>query len=80
MLNSTRSPGFSGPEPIKLNEIMAFFQLEGITALDEREEYVEFLLAMDAAYLGYTYKATKEKQKIAAQQQKQQQAVKGVGK
>ena len=47
-----------GPGPIPLSEILAYCDIYRIEDLDERDELVTFVRAMDQAYLEHVTKDT----------------------
>jgi len=66
VLNNSRQLAFGDIGAIPLSEIKAYFDLVGITELNEKEEYLYFIQLLDIKYLEWHRKrpkATKSKKK-----------------
>ena len=50
-LSSSRGSDMSGPQPIRLSEINAYFSVMGIDERDERVKYVALIQRLDRVYL-----------------------------
>jgi len=50
-LSAGRTYHAAGANTLSLSEILAYFQIYGIDDIDERADFIDFLRAMDAAYL-----------------------------
>lgn len=50
LTNSRMQTGF-GMAPIMLTEMLAFADVQGLTTMDERQEFIGYMRALDGAYL-----------------------------
>lgn len=75
LLNAGRSAGGMGAiNPIALAEILAYFQIFKIDGIEERDEYVYFVRALDATFLKYEYDRLEREQKRREAEQKRRPA------
>lgn len=51
ILSAGRTYNATGCNPIAISEFLAYFQIFGIDDIDEREDTIDFIRAMDAVYL-----------------------------
>ena len=59
VLHAQRSSGFAGPGPIRFEAVQAWFSARGIEG-SEADEYERYLRSMDAEYLDWCAKRTKD--------------------
>lgn len=55
-----------GPEPIKLQEILAYFAITDIRELHERRRYLEVIQALDGVYLQHVAEQAEIQRKRSA--------------
>ena len=52
-LGRSRQYGMSGPQPVTLAEMVAYFQIHGIDDCETQKRYVRVLQDMDEVYLNF---------------------------
>ena len=57
-LSGSRHWTMAGPAPIPLSEILAYLKIQNIDDIEERDEYVSLVRALDAEYLDIIQKRT----------------------
>ncbi len=62
-LHGTRSIGQAGPSGLLLSEVLAWLDLNVVSATETRKEYVHFVLFMDQVYLEWVGKQTAQRLK-----------------
>lgn len=50
-LSTSRQLGFSGPQPLSISEVLAYADFRGIHNLDEREELLHHVQALDQIFM-----------------------------
>lgn len=65
-LGASRSAGMGGPEPIKLQEILAYFEIADIRELPRRQRYLEVIQSLDAVFLQHAAEQAEAQRKNAA--------------
>lgn len=59
-LDRSRMPGFSGPNPIAVSDIVALATIMGIDDVDERLSFLDRIQVMDSAFLVEYYRTKKQ--------------------
>lgn len=78
-LSNRRSFGFSGPQPISFGDCREYLDLHGISDPDEREEFDDYVSAMDAKYLEIHAEFAEERRKADAARSKRSRSAGGTG-
>lgn len=62
-LSQTRGSDMSGPQPIKISEVVAYFSVAGIDERAERVKYLSLIQRLDRVYLEYASEQAKHNKK-----------------
>lgn len=64
-LSASRSSGMGGPEPIKLQEVLAYFEIASIKDPAVRRRYLDLIQMLDGVYLEHAAAQAEARRKSA---------------